>query len=86
MTEHWRQSGKGYSLRFILRLRLNLRMAFFFAIRRCSLLDTNHRFRRMTLILPLLATFLRNRLNKFAWVSFGLSSTFANFQSPFLLI
>jgi len=39
-------------------------MAFFLSMRRCSLLETNQRLRRMVLRTPLLTTFLRKRLSK----------------------
>jgi hypothetical protein len=45
------------------RLRLALRIALAFARRRCSLLDTNHRFLRTALRIPALATALRHRFN-----------------------
>jgi hypothetical protein len=46
-------------------------MAFFFARRRSSLLETYHRFLRKVVRMPLRATCLRNRLNKFSCDSLG---------------
>ena len=40
------------------------RIAFFFSMRRCSLLETNQRLRRTVLKTPLLTTFLRKRLSR----------------------
>jgi hypothetical protein len=40
------------------------RIAFFFSMRRCSLLETNQRLRRTVLRTPLLTTFLRKRLSR----------------------
>jgi hypothetical protein len=40
------------------------RIAFFFSMRRCSLLETNQRLRRTVLNTPLLTTFLRKRLSR----------------------
>ncbi|OGO33893.1 MAG: hypothetical protein A2Z03_06960 [Chloroflexi bacterium RBG_16_56_8] len=45
------------------------RIAFFFAIRRCSLLEMNQRLLRMVLRIPLLTIFLRNRLSNESWDS-----------------
>ena len=39
------------------------RMAFFFAMRRCSLLEMNQRLLRIVLKIPLLTIFLRKRLS-----------------------
>src|SRR3990172_10493614 len=44
-------------------------------MRRSSLLDTNQRLRRTVLRIPLLATFLRNRLSSMSWLSLGRRST-----------
>src|SRR5687768_12090285 len=44
--------------------RLIRRIAFFFSMRRCSLLETNQRLRRTVLRTPLLTTFLRKRFNR----------------------
>src|SRR5215208_1777246 len=44
--------------------RLMRRIAFFFSMRRCSLLETNQRLRRTVLNTPLLTTFLRKRLSR----------------------
>jgi len=43
--------------------RLIRRIAFFFSMRRVSLLETNQRLLRMVLNMPLLTIFLRNRLS-----------------------
>ena len=40
------------------------RTAFFFSMRRCSLLETNQRLRRTVLRTPLFTTFLRKRLSR----------------------
>jgi hypothetical protein len=45
------------------------RIAFFFSMRRCSLLETNQRLRRTVLKTPLLTTFLRKRLRRESWDS-----------------
>ena len=45
------------------------RIAFFFAIRRCSLLEMNQRLLRMVLKMPLLTIFLRKRLSRESWDS-----------------
>jgi hypothetical protein len=45
------------------------RIAFFFAIRRCSLLEMNQRLLRIVLRIPLLTIFLRNRLSRESWDS-----------------
>jgi len=58
-------------------------MAFFFAMRRASLLETNHRLRRKAVSLPLFETFLRNRLSSCCWDSLFLSSTFVNWLFSF---
>lgn len=65
--------------RRLLRCRLCLRIAFFFARRRCSLLGTNQRFFRTALNLPLFATFLRKRLSSCSGDSFFLRVTFVIF-------
>ena len=44
--------------------RLIRRIAFFFSMRRVSLLETNQRLLRMVLNMPLLTIFLRKRLSK----------------------
>src|SRR5687768_6194438 len=49
--------------------RLIRRIAFFFSMRRCSLLETNQRLRRTVLNTPLFTTFLRNRLRSESWDS-----------------
>src|SRR6185503_17451332 len=49
--------------------RLIRRIAFFFSMRRCSLLETNQRLRRTVLKTPLLTTFLRKRLRSESWDS-----------------
>src|SRR5687768_18378195 len=49
--------------------RLMRRIAFFFSMRRCSLLETNQRLRRTVLKTPLLTTFLRKRLSSESWDS-----------------
>src|SRR5688572_3889641 len=49
--------------------RLIRRIAFFFSMRRCSLLETNQRLRRTVLKTPLLTTFLRKRLSSESWDS-----------------
>jgi hypothetical protein len=60
-----------------------LRMAFFFLIRRISLFDTNHRFRRTAPNTPLRMTFLRKRFSNCCWDSFGRNSTLTNGKPPF---
>ena len=45
------------------------RIAFFFSMRRCSLLETNQRLRRTVLRTPLFTTFLRKRLSRESWDS-----------------
>ena len=54
---------------------LALRMPFCFAIRRCSLLETNHLFLRTSLRTRPLVTSLRKRLSKLSCDSPGLSFT-----------
>src|SRR5919108_5184586 len=58
-----------YSVSFVNVRRLMRRIAFFFSMRRCSLLETNQRLRRTVLNTPLLTTFLRKRLSKESWDS-----------------
>src|SRR5215211_4024254 len=58
-----------YSVSFVNVRRLMRRIAFFFSMRRCSLLDTNQRLRRTVLKTPLLTTFLRKRLSRESWDS-----------------
>ncbi len=58
-------------------------MAFFLLIRRSSLFDTNQRFRRTVLRMPLLATFLRKRFSSCSCDSFGRSVTEVNFLTSF---
>src|SRR5919106_4403433 len=53
-----------YSVSFVKERRLMRRIAFFFSMRRCSLLETNQRLRRTVLRTPLLTTFLRKRLSR----------------------
>jgi len=45
------------------------RIAFFFSMRRCSLLETNQRLRRTVLNTPLFTTFFRKRLSRESWDS-----------------
>ena len=54
---------------------LALRMAFFLARRRSSLLETYHRFLRSVVNTPLRVTSLRNRLSRFSCDSFGPKTT-----------
>src|SRR6185503_13235229 len=58
-----------YSVSLVNVRRLIRRIAFFFSMRRCSLLETNQRLRRTVLNTPLLTTFLRKRLSKESWDS-----------------
>jgi len=44
--------------------RFERRMAFFFSMRRCSLLEMNQRLLRMVLKMPLLMTFFRKRRSR----------------------
>src|SRR5215217_4038112 len=53
-----------YSVSLVNVRRLIRRIAFFFSMRRCSLLETNQRLRRTVLNTPLLTTFLRKRLSR----------------------
>ena len=66
-------------------LRLKRRIAFFFWIRRSSLFETNQRFRRTVLKIPLLATFLRKRLSSWSCDSFGRKFTVVNLITSFFL-
>jgi hypothetical protein len=50
-------------------------MDFFFSTRRISLLEMNHRFRRIVLRTPLFTTFLRKRFNSISCDSFGRNTT-----------
>jgi len=65
--------------------RLKRRIDFFFWIRRSSLLETNHRFRRTVLKMPLFATFLRNRFSNWSCDSFGRKVTDVNLLTSFRL-
>ena len=58
-----------YSPSLVNVLRLPRRIAFFFSMRRCSLLETNQRLRRTVLNTWLLTTFLRKRLRSESWDS-----------------
>src|SRR5512132_2895530 len=60
----FRHTSSFYSPSLVNVRRLIRRIAFFFSMRRCSLLETNQRLRRTVLNTPLLTTFLRNRLSK----------------------
>src|SRR5215216_6881296 len=60
----FRHTSSFYSPSLVNVRRLMRRIAFFFSMRRCSLLDTNQRLRRTVLNTPLLTTFLRKRLSK----------------------
>ena len=53
------------------------RIAFYFSIRRVSLLETNQRLRRTVLNTPLFTTFLRKRLGNESWDSPLLKLTLA---------
>src|SRR6266487_4595202 len=53
-----------YSVSLVNVRRLIRRIAFFFSMRRCSLLETNQRLRRTVLRTPLFTTFLRKRLSR----------------------
>jgi hypothetical protein len=61
-------------------------MAFFFALRRSSLLETNHRRRRVSLKMPLCVTALRKRLSRLSWDSPGFRSTDKTVSAPFLKV
>jgi hypothetical protein len=63
--------------------RLKRRIDFFFWIRRNSLFETNHRFRRTVLKMPLLATFLRKRFSNWSCDSFGRKVTDVNLLTSF---
>jgi len=63
--------------------RLKRRIDFFFWIRRSSLLETNHRFRRTVLKIPLFATFLRKRFSSWSCDSFGRKFTDVNLLTSF---
>ena len=58
-------------------LLLDRRIAFFFSIRRSSLLEMNQRLRRTVLRTPLFTTFLRKRLSSESCDSFGRNFTLA---------
>ncbi len=80
--DHWRY----HLLRPLLEsprlfLRLALRIALAFAIRRCSLLETYHLFLRTALRIPLLDTCLRKRLSKSSCDSPGLKYTVTTYTS-----
>jgi len=57
-------------------------MAFFFSIRRSSLLLTCQRLRRTVLITSSFVTFLRKRLSNCSWLSLGRSFTVVNPLTP----
>src|SRR5215216_5935648 len=59
----FRHTSSFYSPSLVNVRRLIRRIAFFFSMRRCSLLETNQRLRRTVLNTPLLTTFLRKRLS-----------------------
>src|SRR5215216_208323 len=59
-----RHTSSFYSPSLVNARRLMRRIAFFFSMRRCSLLETNQRLRRTVLNTPLLTTFLRKRLSR----------------------
>ena len=61
-------------------------MAFFLALRRSSLLETNHRRRRVSLKTPLWVTALRKRLSRLSWDSPDFSSTDKTLSAPFLRV
>jgi len=63
--------------------RLKRRIDFFFWIRRNSLLETNHRFRRTVLKIPLFATILRKRFSSWSCDSFGRKFTDVNLLTSF---
>jgi hypothetical protein len=63
--------------------RLKRLIDFFFWMRRSSLLETNHRFRRTVLKMPLFATFLRNRFSNWSCDSFGRNVTDVNLLTSF---
>lgn len=58
-------------------------MAFFFWMRRSSLLETCHRFRRTTLMVPDFATFLRNRFSRLSSDSLGINETWGSLLTSF---
>src|SRR5215216_4694178 len=60
----FRHTSSFYSPSLVNVRRLMRRIAFFFSMRRCSLLETNQRLRRTVLKTPLLTTFLRKRFNR----------------------
>jgi hypothetical protein len=60
----FRHTSSFYSPSLVKLRRLIRRIAFFFSMRRCSLLETNQRLRRTVLKTPLLTTFLRKRLSR----------------------
>src|SRR5512145_3205900 len=59
----FRHTTSFYSPSLVNVRRLMRRIAFFFSMRRCSLLETNQRLRRTVLNTPLFTTFLRKRLS-----------------------
>src|SRR6266487_5406543 len=65
----FRHTSSFYSPSLVNVRRLMRRIAFFFSMRRCSLLETNQRLRRTVLNTPLLTTFLRKRLSRESWDS-----------------
>src|SRR5215216_3752650 len=60
----FRHTSSFYSPSLVNVRRLMRRIAFFFSMRRCSLLETNQRLRRTVLKTPLLTTFFRKRLSR----------------------
>ncbi len=59
-------------------------MAFCFSMRRCSLVEINHRLRRTVLNTLLRATFLRKRFSKEPCDSPGLKTTLGKNYTTFL--
>src|SRR5690242_11805440 len=60
----FRHTSSFYSPSLVNVRRFMRRIAFFFSMRRCSLLETNQRLRRTVLNTPLVTTFLRKRLSR----------------------